>query len=523
MKIFNGSGWQDTKALKIYNGASFVDAKKSWIYDGSIWKIHYPNFPQTEGISSSISGSPVVGSTLIAIFGNWNSNPAYAPESYSYQWYRNGFMISGSTNNTYVTQASDVGSSITVIITATNQRGSTPSSSSNTVVVTPSSLTGLSLSDITTTPSAPTFTLLQAGVNRWDVQWTNTGASTYTVTTNNGTVYYSSGTSAYGLYATAGSATVYVSSVNTSGTIRASWSPSTGANGYYISWSGATSGSANTASTSYDISGVATGQTLYVTVTPYINSTYGTGQSTNGSATQKSSSATSGVVTGIANPVYSPSYVSGSLSLSKNYYSPANSAYFVTTGTTITASASADGTNPTYGYSWEYSAGGAWNAVGSTGQSFTIPSGYNGFEMRCKVSATANGTTVYGYTESSGAIVSPNLAPKPVSGTSVANDNSPTGGSLYWTVEPNLVGVGSSYFNYNYGPSTIYEWEMYKSSTSTPGTTLTSSGIKFYFDQGVVKTGQIGYFWWRIRAASDSQTVYSSWTRVPSSGTIQYT
>ena len=523
MKIFNGSGWSEAKALKIYNGSSFVNAKKSWLYDGSVWKIHYPGYPVTQGIETSISGNTVVGSTLTAIWGNWNSDPAFAPESYSYQWYKGGVSISGATNNTYVTQASDVGSIITVTVTATNQRGSTPSISSNSIIVTPSNLAGLSLSDITSTPSAPGSVSVTGGTNRWDASWTNTGASTYSVTTNNGTVYYSGGTAAYGLYATAGSATVYVASVNTSGSIRATWTPSTGANGYTISWSGAASGSTNTSSTSYDITGVATGATLYVTVTPYINSTYGTGQSTSGSATQKSSSSTSGLTNSIVDPIYSPTYVNGSLSISKTYYSVNQATYFVTTGTTISASASADGTNPTYGYSWEYSAGSAWNVLGVTTSSYTIPSGYNGFEIRCRVSATANGTTVYGYTESSGAVISPNIAPKGVAGTVLYNDNSPHGGSLNYTVEPNTVGVGTGYFNYYYGPSTFYEWEMYRSTTATPGTTLTSSGTRFYYDTGKVSTTQVGYFWFRIRASSDNYTTYSAWQRVPSSGTVQFT
>ena len=522
MKIFTGSGWSEAKALKIYNGSSFVNAKKSWLYDGSVWKIHYPNYPATQGIATSISGNTAVGSTLTALWGNWNSDPAFAPESYSYQWYKGGVSISGATNNTYVTQASDVGSIITVTVTATNQRGSTPSASSNSIIVTPSNLTGLSLSDITSTPSAPASVSVTGGTNRWDASWTNTGASTYSVTTNNGSVYYSGGTSAYGLYASAGSATVYVSSVNTSGSIRATWTASTGANGYTISWSGAASGSTNTASTSYNITGVATGSTLYVTVTPYINSTYGTGQTATGSASQTSSSATSGSTSSIADPIYSPTYVNGTLTASKNYLNTDGVSY-VKPGTTIYASASGDGTNPTYGYSWEYSAGSTWNALGVTTSSYTIPSTYYGYDIRCRVSATANGTTVYGYTASTGPIVAPNLAPKPVSGTSVSNDNSPTGGSLYYTVETNAAGIGSSYFNWNYGPSVIYEWEMYKSSTSTPGTTVTSSGTRFYWDAGTVKTTQTGYFWWRIRSASDSQTVYSSWVRVPSSGTIQYT
>jgi hypothetical protein len=523
MKIFNGSSWSEAKNLKIYNGSSFVNAKKSWIYDGSVWKIHYPGYPVTQGISTSISGNQVVGSTLIAISGNWKSDPAYAPESYTYQWYKNGAVISGAINNTYVTQISDVGSSITVIVNAINQRGSTPSESSNSITVTPSNLTGLSLSDLTLTPSAPASVSVTGGTNTWAASWTNTGASTYSVTTNNGSVYYGGGTSAYGLYASAGSATVYVSSVNTSGTIRATWSASTGANGYTVSWSGAANGSANTASTSYDITGVATEQILYVTVSPYINSLYGVSQSTNGLATQKSSSATSGSTSYIVDPIYSPTYVNGSLSVSKSYYSVNQATYFATTGTTISASASSDGTNPTYGYSWEYSSGSSWNAVGGTNSSYTIPPGYNGFEMRCRVSATANGTTVYGYTESTGAIISPNIAPKAVTGTVLYNDNSPHGGSLNYTVEPNTVGVGTGYFNYYYGPTTFYEWEMYKSTTATPGTTLTSSGTRFYYDAGKVSTASVGYFWFRIRASSENYTTYSAWQRVPSSGTVQFT
>jgi len=72
-------------------------------------------------VTPVISGSLVVGSTLTCSTGTWTGT---LPITYSYQWYSNYYPISGQTNNTYVTQNSDVGIFVYCSITATNAFGS---------------------------------------------------------------------------------------------------------------------------------------------------------------------------------------------------------------------------------------------------------------------------------------------------------------------------------------------------------------------------------------------------------------
>lgn len=55
-------------------------------------------------------GSPKVGETLSVDTGAWQPTPA----SYSYQWKRNGAVISGATTATYLLKSGDVGTSISV-------------------------------------------------------------------------------------------------------------------------------------------------------------------------------------------------------------------------------------------------------------------------------------------------------------------------------------------------------------------------------------------------------------------------
>jgi hypothetical protein len=68
-----------------------------------------------------ISGNPVVGSTLTTTNGTWTGFPT---PTFTYQWLRNGVVIGGATNTTYVTQLTDVGQQITCRVTGTNSVGS---------------------------------------------------------------------------------------------------------------------------------------------------------------------------------------------------------------------------------------------------------------------------------------------------------------------------------------------------------------------------------------------------------------
>lgn len=532
MKIFNGSAWSEAKNLKIYNGSSFVNAKKSWLYDGSVWRIHYPNYPATQGIATSISGNQVVGSTLTAIWGNWNSDPAYSPESYTYQWYKNGSSISGATNNTYVTQVSDVGSTITVTVTAVNQRGSTPSASSNSIIVTPSNLSGLSLTDSTSTPSAPTTVSVTGGTNAWSASWTNTGASTYGVRTNNGSVSYSGGTSATGYSASAGSATVYVKSINTSGLVSVSWSSTAGAAYYNVSWSGGNS--ANVYGTSTTISW-STGSSLSVTVTPMSSNGYGGGnQSSSITPSQKESAENSGSAT-IVDPVYAPSYAGftesgfqGSVLTYPNSSSYSYPTYIVRPGTTLSISSPySNGTAPvTYSYQWQQNGGGGWSDNGSTGSSYTLPAGFAsaGYEYRCAVTATNTAGSATSYSSSTGAVVHVSGTSKAPTGGSWSNNISPTGGTLYISEPSNSYGVGSGYENWNYSPTWGYDIYIYRSTTSGGTYTLHSNSVKTYNGGGgQTQTKTTAGWYYAVVYTYNGNSVNGNSLRIPSSGGFQLT
>lgn len=88
-------------------------------------------------VPPAISGSATQGATLSATTGTWSS----APTSYFYQWLRcdgsgaNCANIAGASGQTYVPQATDVGSSIRVDVTAANAAGSAMATSSPTAQV----------------------------------------------------------------------------------------------------------------------------------------------------------------------------------------------------------------------------------------------------------------------------------------------------------------------------------------------------------------------------------------------------
>ena len=69
----------------------------------------------------TITGTATVGSTLTAAPGTWSP----APDALTYQWKRNGTAITGATASTYKLVAADVGTSITVTVTAA-KAGYTP-------------------------------------------------------------------------------------------------------------------------------------------------------------------------------------------------------------------------------------------------------------------------------------------------------------------------------------------------------------------------------------------------------------
>lgn len=136
IKVYDGSAWQPQKSLKISpDGSTWSTAKKGWIYNGTSWSQFYPEYP-SNSVAPSVSGTATQGNTLSSTTGTWVSTDAYNPISYSYQWTRAGSDISSATSSTYSTVLADVGNAVACKVTATNNRGTTTVTSSNSITVT---------------------------------------------------------------------------------------------------------------------------------------------------------------------------------------------------------------------------------------------------------------------------------------------------------------------------------------------------------------------------------------------------
>jgi len=74
----------------------------------------------------AITGTTIEGQTLTSSTGTWTGT---ATITYGYQWRRGGVAISGALSSTYALIAADVGTRITVTVTATNAAGSVTATS----------------------------------------------------------------------------------------------------------------------------------------------------------------------------------------------------------------------------------------------------------------------------------------------------------------------------------------------------------------------------------------------------------
>ena len=531
MKLYDGNSWVESKGLKFFNGASWVNAAKGWIFTGGGWVQHYPNFPtNTQG--PIISGNNNVGAIISVSSGIWTQDIAYIPTSYSYQWKRNGSDISGATGSNYTTTASDSGQTLTATVTAINQRGTSLSNSINSILIVPASLSGLSLTDSTSTPAVPSTVSVIGGTNAWSASWTNTGAPSYGVRTDNGYISYSGGTSATGYSATAGFATVYVKSINTNGVVSVSWSASAGASYYNVSWTGGNSATIYTTSTTISWS---TGSNLNVTVTPMSSNGYGGGnQSSSITPSQKESGENSGSGT-IVDPVYAPSYAgftesgfTGSVLTYPNSNTYSYPTYIVRPGTNLSISSPySNGTAPVaYTYQWQANSGSGWYSVGAATSSYTLPAAFSsaGYEYRCAVTATNSAGNATSYSSSTGAVVHISGTSKAPAGGSWSNNISPTGGTLYISEPSNSYGVGSGYENWNYSPTWGYDIYIYRSTTSGGTYTLHSNSVKVYNGGGgQTQTKTTAGWYYAIVYTYNSNSVNGNSLRIPSSGGYQLT
>ncbi len=87
----------------------------------------------------AVSGSATQGQTLTASTGSWSGYPA---PTFAYQWERcdqtdaNCHAISGASNSTYTVEAADLGSTVLVVVTATNTAGSAQANSTASATIT---------------------------------------------------------------------------------------------------------------------------------------------------------------------------------------------------------------------------------------------------------------------------------------------------------------------------------------------------------------------------------------------------
>jgi len=188
-KIWDSSAWKEYKNLKVYNGAAWKDAARGWLWNGSVWKQFYPEYPIIT-TAPTVSGSSTQGNTLSVTTGTWKGFPsdkAFAYTSVSYQWLRNGSDISGATGSQYSTVVADVGSAISCRVTALNNRGPTPSTTSNSITIQsalPGAPTNLSVTSSTITPGVFAVSSSSAAVTPTITMGSNTGVTSSSATIN---------------------------------------------------------------------------------------------------------------------------------------------------------------------------------------------------------------------------------------------------------------------------------------------------------------------------------------------------
>ena len=242
-KIWDSSSWKEYKNLRVYNGSAWKDAAKGWLYNGTAWKQFYPEYPVNTS-APTISGSSTQGNILSVTNGSWRGFPndkAFSYTSTAYQWLRNGSDISGATGNQYATVVADVGSAISCRVTASNGRGPTPSTTSNSITIQsalPSAPTNLSVVSSTLTPGVFSVSSSSPAVNpiitmggntnitssTGQINWSSSNQSSWQISGS----FSGSGTSQTSYYASSlASSTIYSGNVTIFGpgstTANGSW------------------------------------------------------------------------------------------------------------------------------------------------------------------------------------------------------------------------------------------------------------------------------------------------------------
>ena len=368
MKIHDGTYWQDAKSLKIHNGSSWSSAIKSWVYNGS-WQLVYPNSPialsgPTPFIYSGVT-YPSPGSIWTPTH-SWNMDPAYAPTSYTYQWKRSGSPISGATNSTYTATVADINSTIGVSITATNGRGSTTISGDAGAVILPM-ITSVIAYDSTPYPTQPSVSISTSDLNFTGSWGTSTYATSYSISTNNGSISPSSAVSS-GNFSGSGSAgpiQITVTPTNANKQVYIYWNAADGAVSYDIVKYGnniSTTVNVPSSQTNYTWAISNGNESNYFSVYPRSSSYQGYGMQT--SATASNKSANPGYANGTLTAVVIAAPSGGSIGLAPSGTQQAL--------TTITATTSGWSGSPT---AYEIKITKATGSTPSEGGTITQPEG----------------------------------------------------------------------------------------------------------------------------------------------------
>jgi hypothetical protein len=98
-----------------------------------------PQAPPTSAAPPALSGAPQTGATLSCSTGVWSGG---VPQTYSYQWLRDGGPIVGAVAPEYVVQSVDQGHALACLVTATNAGGSAGVTSPGVAIPAPSPAAG---------------------------------------------------------------------------------------------------------------------------------------------------------------------------------------------------------------------------------------------------------------------------------------------------------------------------------------------------------------------------------------------
>jgi hypothetical protein len=234
MKINDGSNWQEAKDLKINTGSGFVAAKKAYVYNNG-WQLAYPNLPQSLGTPTFTHTNTTyrgqIGAVL-TVSSLWNSEPAYAPASYTYQWKRGSSPISGATSQTYTAAVADVDQILSCTVTAINGRGNVSVTGDIGTIILPT-ISSINASDITAIPTQPSVSISNSGLS-YSGSWTaSSNATAYSVTTNNGSVT-DNGNRAFSGSGSAGNVSVTITPINTNKQVYVYWTAAPGAVSYDV-------------------------------------------------------------------------------------------------------------------------------------------------------------------------------------------------------------------------------------------------------------------------------------------------